>query len=329
MVPVYTAGRLARAISSVEERLPYKQGVGGSNPPSPTTALHPSSASPSLSRLRLSFSVRLSLGPPPSSSPFSFLLVAPARCGIVARMDAVADDGHSRAGALAPADAQSYVRHELRTPLAVIQPLLEILLGGSSGSLDEKQLSYLQMLKRNVERLSAMITSLVETGWLEVAAIPQEARPVGAAEIVSDTVASVRAAFPEAPSIVVDLEERLPPVHGDAHRLRCALRNVLVNACTFASASERVDVRVGMAGHVGHVAIVVTDRGPGITAEDLPRVFDLGYRGAAACDRGTQGLGLGLPVTRALVEEAGGRVVLESALGRGTSVTLELPAASG
>jgi len=247
-------------------------------------------------------------------------------------MDAVADDGHSRAGALAPADAQSYVRHELRTPLAVIQPLLEILLGGSSGSLDEKQLSYLQMLKRNVERLSAMITSLVETGWLEVAAIPQEARPVGAAEIVSDTVASVRAAFPEAPSIVVDLEERLPPVHGDAHRLRCALRNVLVNACTFASASERVDVRVGMAehgGYVGHVAIVVTDRRPGITAEDLPRVFDLGYRGAAACDRGTQGLGLGLPVTRALVEEAGGRVVIESALGCGTSVTLELPAASG
>lgn len=74
------------------------------------------------------------------------------------------------------------------------------------------------MLKRNVERLSAMITSLVETGWLEVAAIPQEARPVGAAEIVSDTVASVRAAFPEAPSIVVDLEERLPPVHENAHR---------------------------------------------------------------------------------------------------------------
>jgi len=84
-----------------------------------------------------------------------------------------------------------------------------------------------------------------------------------------------------------------------------------------------------MAGHVGHVAIVVTDRGPGITAEDLPCVFDLGYRGAAARDRGTRGLGLGLPVTRALVEEAGGRVVLESALGRGTSVTLELPAASG
>lgn len=231
-----------------------------------------------------------------------------------------------RGGLDAAAEVQSFVRHELRTPLAVMQPLLDMLLDGTSGPLGDKQLDHLRMLERNVERLAAMITSVVESGWLEVAAVPSRQGPVAVEDLVTDVVRDVRASLAVTPLVDAAAADDLPAISGDAYRLRRALRNVVVNACVYTPAGGQVRVSADPAPTGDRVAIVVVDNGPGVAAEELPRIFEVGYRGRAARASGVQGLGLGLPVARMLVEELGGRLVVETGPGGGTRVTLDLPA---
>jgi two-component system sensor histidine kinase VicK len=228
----------------------------------------------------------------------------------------------------AAAEHQAFVRHELRTPLAVIQPLVGMLLDGAAGPLDDKQLGYLRMLERNVGRLAAMITSLAETGWLEIAALPEAPTSVDVAGLVRDTVADVRASLEESPRVDVRCDDGLPRVHGDAHRLHLALRNVIVNACTFTPASGRVTVSAGLAEREGWIAVFVDDTGCGVPADEADSVFDFGFQGEAARNREGRGLGLGLAVARDIVEAHGGVISLRSDPGDGARVSIELPGAT-
>ncbi len=225
----------------------------------------------------------------------------------------------------AAAEHQAFVRHELRTPLAVIQPLLGMLLDGTAGPLDDKQLGYLRMLERNVGRLAAMITSLTETGWLEVAALPEAPTSVDAAGLVRDAVADVRASLEESPHVDARLDDGLPKVCGDPHRLHLAVRNVLVNAWTFTPPSGRVTVSAGLAEREGWIAVCVDDTGCGVPADEAGSVFDFGFQGEAGRNRESRGLGLGLAVARDIVQAHGGVISLRSDPGEGTHVTIELP----
>lgn len=243
------------------------------------------------------------------------------------RMDGPAEHRESAMEDVATAaEGQAFVRHELRTPLAVIQPLLGMLLDGTAGPLEEKQLGYLQMLERNVARLSAMIASVVDSGWLEVAAMPEEDVPVAADDLVREAVADVRASLGLAPRLEVRPADGLPLLRGDPYRLRRALRNVLVNACMYTPPEGRVGVSAESDPRGDQVTIAVTDTGCGVGPDELPHVFDLGYRGEGARALGVQGLGLGLTVTRAVVERHGGVITLEGVRGQGTRVVIRLPA---
>jgi len=236
------------------------------------------------------------------------------------------DTPHPVSDPLTAAETQAYVRHELRAPLAVIQPVLGMLLDGTAGPLDETQLGYLRMLERNVARLAGMIETVVDSGWLEVAAVPQQPASVDVGDVARGVVDDVRASVEWTPRLAVRVTDGVPRVHGDAFRLGRALRNVVLNACTYTPRGGRVDVRAKAGPGKDRVLIVVEDSGCGVAPDDLPHVFDLGYRGEAAKTRATQGLGLGLPVARAIVHDHGGAIVLESAEGRGTRVSIELPA---
>jgi signal transduction histidine kinase len=224
-------------------------------------------------------------------------------------------------------ERQSFVRHELRTPLAVMRPLLDMLLDGSGGQLDERQLGYMRMLDRSVDRLAAMITSLAESGWLETAALPEATAAVATEALVREAVADASAALEEHPQVRTDTASGLPALRGDPVRLRRALRNVVLNACRFTPSSGAVVVTATATDGGAAVLVTVTDTGPGIDEDELDQVFDFGFQGKAARERSDRGLGLGLFVTRDVVTALGGRVWLESAPGEGTRVSLELPAA--
>lgn len=225
-------------------------------------------------------------------------------------------------------ERQSFVRHELRTPLAVMRPLLDMMLDGSGGRLDERQLGYMRMLDRSVDRLAAMITSLAESGWLESAALPEATAAVPAEPLIREVVAEVSAALEEHPKMRTDTEGGLPALRGDPVRLRRALRNVIGNACRYTPSTGAVVVTASAAADRATVFVAVADTGPGIDEDELEKVFDFGFQGKVARQRTDRGLGIGLSVTRDLVTALGGRVWIESAPGEGTRVSLELPAAS-
>lgn len=226
----------------------------------------------------------------------------------------------------AAAERQAYVRHELRTPIAVMRPVLEMLLDGTAGPLEAKQLGYLRMVERNLERLNAMIASVVESGWLEVAALPSVVSPVSIDELVRAAVNDVRASVEECPEIDVVVPRGLANLQGDAHLLSRALRNVLLNACAVTPAGGTVRVSALPAAREGAVEIRVDDSGCGVTSDEAARVFGFGFQGAAGRAREPRGLGLGLYIAREVAGRHGGRIWLESAPGGGTRVSFELPA---
>lgn len=242
-------------------------------------------------------------------------------------MERTPDDTQRDASdAVSAAETQSFVRHELRAPLAVIQPVLGMLLDETAGPVSERQSGYLRMLERNTARLAGMIASVVESGWLEVAAIPPSLERVGVGDLVRATVEDVRAALESPPRLEVHVSDGAPCVQGDAFRLGRAVRNVVLNACLYTAPGGRVDVRAEAGAGSERAVIVVEDSGQGVAPDELPRVFEPGYRGEAGRSGAAQGLGLGLPVAQAIIREHGGAIVLESAEGRGTRVSIELPA---
>ena len=244
-------------------------------------------------------------------------------------MDRPLEDAYSSASdELAAAEAQSLVRHQLRAPLAVIQPVIGMLLDGTAGPVNEKQLNYLTMLERNVSRLAGGIASVVESGWLEVAAVPMRPGRVDVADLVRGVADDVRASVESAPRLEVRVADSLPCVRGDAFRLGRALRNVVLNACSYTPRNGLVGVRAETSPGGERVIVVVEDSGCGVAPDDLAHVFELGYRGEAAKSCSAEGLGLGLAVARAIVREHGGAIVLERAADQGARVSIELPAAA-
>jgi signal transduction histidine kinase len=112
-------------------------------------------------------------------------------------------------------------------------------------------------------------------------------------------------------------------VFGDARRLRESIEHVLQNAIAYTDRKGRISLAAD--GDKKQAVIKISDNGPGIRAEDLPRVFDRFDRVSEAGVRGEAALGLGLPLTRQFIEAHGGTVELESAQGEGTTVTLTIP----
>jgi two-component system phosphate regulon sensor histidine kinase PhoR len=120
-----------------------------------------------------------------------------------------------------------------------------------------------------------------------------------------------------------ELADDLPVAAWDADRVSQVLDNLLLNAVQYTPAGGVVRVRAEAAGDV--VRIIVADEGRGIPPEDLPRIFEPFYRAASARVGRAQGMGLGLPISKALVEAHGGTLAVESAVGRGTTFTVTLP----
>jgi len=245
------------------------------------------------------------------------------------RLEAPADEAPAAGpvGDGGAAERQSFVRHELRTPLAVLRPVIDMLRDGSAGHLKNRQREYVEMLDRNAARLEAMIVSLADSGWLEVAPVPRRDDLVSLDEVVAEAIATL----PRQPGRMprFDVNAASCDVRGDHECLLRALRNVLLNACVASPPHAEVKVLVQVDVDADVARVTVSDTGPGMSPDELANAFDFGFQGQSVQARPDRGLGIGLFVTRALVAEHGGRVWLQSVEGEGTSAFVELPLASG
>ena len=205
--------------------------------------------------------------------------------------------------------------HDLRTPLAGIRAMAEALEDGVVT--DEADVHrYHRGLRREADRMTAMVEDLFEVARIDAATLQLDLRPLDVAELASDALAS---AAPLATAAGVrlgaDLAPALPRVRGSEPELGRVLRNLLGNAVRHTGAGGVVCVRARPGP--GGVSVTVVDGCGGIPEADLPRVFDLGFRGSAArtpseAVTGGAGAGLGLTIARGLVEAQSGSLTVHN-----------------
>lgn len=216
--------------------------------------------------------------------------------------------------------------HDLKAPLSAVQSYLQLMLGGFSGELTDKQR---QMLERSSIRITEqleLISDLLDISRIEGGQIVKEMEEVPLSQIVKDSVENVRAMAEEKKvKLVARVPASLPKLRASGARLKQAITNLLTNAIKFTP--EGGDILLRITEQKGDFQAEVLDTGTGISAEDMPKIFDDFYRGG---DREKTGAGLGLSIVRRVVEAHGGKVWVESPNpedkeGRGTRFTFTLP----
>jgi two-component system, OmpR family, sensor histidine kinase SenX3 len=216
------------------------------------------------------------------------------------------------------------VTHELHTPLTAICTAGENLADGVVAE-PEQVRRYGAMIEREGRRLADMVAQVLETAGIESGRRVDRRESVTAEEVVAAALASSRWLVEEAGVRVErEIESGLPPLYADGAALGRAVRNLIENAVKYGGAQGWLAVR---ARHDGTgVAIEVADRGPGVSGDEMQRIFEPFYRGSAAA--GAPGSGLGLSLVRQIVEAHGGTVsVATGPDGRGAVFTLHLPGA--
>ncbi len=222
------------------------------------------------------------------------------------------------------------VAHELRTPLTVLQGNLRALLDDVY-PLDRAEIATLYDQTRLLSRL---VDDLRELALADAGQLPLNLQPTDLAPIIQATVANFAPAA-EAQKVRLHVEplDNLPRVNADADRVAQVLGNLIANALRHTPAGGIVGVQCAVngeqrtvdGGQTTSLRVTVSDSGGGIAPEELPRVFDRFYRGAASRARG--GTGLGLAIVKAWVEAMGGQVGATSDLGRGSRFWFTLPIA--
>jgi signal transduction histidine kinase len=219
-------------------------------------------------------------------------------------------------------DLVANVSHELKTPISALRAHLENLLDG----VEVPDPETLQVMLAQSERLGRLVDQLLELSRLESGDVPLERRHVELAPLVTEVLSEIEVARPDRGVRLAEaVPEDLPPVFADRERVHQVLFNLLDNAVRFTPAGGRVTVSASR--HNGSVDVAVADTGPGIAAEDLPRVFERFFRVDESRSRDDGGTGIGLAIARSVVEAHGGRIWAESEPGRGTTFTFELPTA--
>jgi signal transduction histidine kinase/ActR/RegA family two-component response regulator len=225
-------------------------------------------------------------------------------------------------------DFLSMVSHELRTPLTAIIGYTDLLLRGTHGDLNERQVRHQQAVRNGALRLLALINDLLDVSRLDSGLVELDLTEVSLTEVVDQAVAGAREAATGAQlSLRVELPTNLPAVRGDRARLVQVMANLLSNAVKFTPPGGRVDVWAISEAEGQQVRVCVRDTGAGIAPEHLQHIWDRFYQADSSVRRRYGGTGLGLAIVRGLIDLHGGLVEAESpGPGEGATFSFDLPA---
>lgn len=221
----------------------------------------------------------------------------------------------------------SHVSHELRTPLSAISwaagNLLEDLAGGSITEQGEQ----LELIQKNAGSLAKMIDDLLDATRADAGKLRVEPRRILVTGLIHDVLVTCHAgALEKRIALRAQVPQRLPAAWADPERTRQVLINLVGNAIKFTPEEGEVQVGVRLAPEDDQtLQLSVADTGPGISRENHERVFQRLFQVSGSEDGGRRGLGLGLYISKQLVERQGGRIWVESELGKGSTFWFTLP----
>lgn len=219
----------------------------------------------------------------------------------------------------------SAMSHELRTPLNLILGFSDMLRQPDTGPPDPGHRSYAEDIHSAGDYLLELINDILDMSKIEAGKYELRIGGVAVYRLLQDTTRLMRQqAHGSGLTLDLDLAPDLPPrIRADGRALRQVLLNLLSNAIKFTRSGGGITVRARAGG--GHLEITVTDTGIGIPASQLTRLGQPFEQVDNALNRQHPGTGLGLALSKSLVELHGGRLAIDSELGRGTSVTVTLP----
>jgi len=216
------------------------------------------------------------------------------------------------------------VAHDLRNPIQALLLGVGSLMAHQEGGVTRASVAQLQGMRRAIDRLSGMIQHLSDAALIGSGRVTLDLRPLALPAAIAALVESMRPTLGEHP-VNIEVRGKPPPILGDRLRIDQIAANLLENACKYSPLGAPITVEIRCADD-GGAWLAVTDQGPGVAPEDLPLLFDRFYQAKRAREQKT-GLGLGLYITRGLVEAHGGRIRVDSVPGKGSTFQVWLPPA--
>jgi signal transduction histidine kinase len=230
---------------------------------------------------------------------------------------------------------------ELRTPMTSIAGFVDLLLNETVGSVGARQRNFLQRIKANTERMEVLLEQLVEVSGAVEEATPAPPHTTDIADVIDTAVHAVITQIREKQlRLEVDVDPALPPLPVQPDALRRILVHLLDNACRASRENGRVAIRAqaetlvtadngesaGQRGEeIPFIHLAVSDSGAGIAADDRPHVFAPRYQADRALIPGLGDTGAGLASARSLTRTHGGRIWVESEMGKGSTFSLLFP----
>jgi signal transduction histidine kinase len=219
-------------------------------------------------------------------------------------------------------DLLSTVSHELRTPLTLIRTSIGLLLDSEPDEVMQARL--LRNIKQSTDRMHSLVTDLLDLVRLRQDRTELHLRAVDTGELVTSAIALMRPLIDEKEqSLIIELPDPAPFVLGDYRRLERVLLNLISNANIFSSPGATITVTVDQDGQ--EVIMKVADTGAGIPPEAQRHLFEQFYTDRTSSTSHNIGVGLGLPIAKGIAEAHGGRIAVESTVGRGSTFAIILP----
>ena len=218
----------------------------------------------------------------------------------------------------------STVSHELRTPMTSMKGLVENMLDGLTGKLTDRQSFYLDRVKHNIERLARMSDELLDLTRIESGGMSLSRSQLSVVELGKEVVDTLQpVARQKSLSLLIEMESGIPEISADRDKLLQVLTNLINNAIKFTKPGGEIKLG-GLYRSDQMVQITVQDTGCGIPPNELPNIFDRFYRGESVGVE-SRGAGLGLAISKSLVELHGGQIWVDSIPGEGSCFNLTLP----
>ena len=219
------------------------------------------------------------------------------------------------------------ISHELRTPLTSIREGSQLLLDGIPGTMNEDQRETLTIISESSQRLNHLIGNLLDLSRMEADMVSYSFSPIDLNKLALRSIEKIKfLADRKHIQIEHDLDPgRMRVQEADAPRMEQVFENLLSNAVKFSSEGSSIRIQSHPPSEGSGVQFTVSDSGPGISANDLPHIFERFYQGKTPGGRTYVGSGIGLALAKRVVEAHGGRIWAESIIGKGSSLHFTIP----